>query len=144
MAAKLTLWLLLISVCFPRTILRAQTKTHVSEKNIGKYSIRIIQTPGDTVSVDDSARVRIEMYLDCTNKITRTETLFDDTSSERQRVILSVYGTLVTGPYRPMCAARRFVRDMYIHFPKPGDWLVEAGEPENSSGGDSIRVIIVR
>ena len=110
---------------------------------IKKYDIRIIEAPSDTVSIDDSARVRVSMYLDCTNKITRTETVVD-TSGKMQKVILSVHGTVVEGPYKPMCPAKRAVKDFFIHFPKPGGWFIEASGRKNGDKQEPTWMISVR
>ena len=143
MIAKAAQLIILASLCCGMTSLQSQKKEHKSETSIRKYSIRIIETTGDTVSVADSARVKVEMYLDCTNKITKVETVVD-TSVKQQRVVLSVYGTYATGSYRPMCAARRFFKDFFIHFPKAGDWIIETGEQENNTQRDSSWIIIVK
>ncbi len=107
-----------------------------SENNIAEYDIKIIEVPESSIELKDSARVRVEMWLDCTNKITRTETLVD-TSGKQKKIILSVFGTVVTGPYKPMCASRKVVRDFFLHFPKRGDWLIETTQTKHAQENQS-------
>ena len=141
MMAKFVLYIVLLSLCVAVT--RSQSQKEHSKSGIKRYALRIMKAPSDTVSVDDSVRVEVEMYLDCTNKIKWTETVFD-TVGKRERVVLSVYGTYVSGPYRPMCAARSVLKDFFVHFPKPGNWIIDAGPPENDHQRDEPWIIIVR
>lgn len=122
---------------------QSQGKEHKTERGIKKYEIRIIETTSDTVSVNDSVRVRVEMYLDCTNEIIRTETAID-TSGKKKKIRLSVYGKYMTGPYRPMCAARRVVKEVFVYFPEPGNWIIETGEPDDNPHRDSPWIVVVR
>jgi len=78
----------------------------------------------DTITLDDSARVVLELSLDCTNQVTRFETRFD-TIGDQSRVVLSVYGTYVSGPFRPLCPAKVVDKEFFIHFPASGNWIVE-------------------
>lgn len=114
--------------------------TQQLQRGIMEYFFGIKGTPTDTIPVEDSARVVLELSLDCTNQITRFETHFD-TIGEQPRVILSVYGTYVTGPYRPLCPARIVDKDFYIHFPAPGDWIVESHQPPDEKTEPAMIVV---
>ncbi len=107
---------------------------------IMQYSFLIIHIPDDTVRTGDSARVTLEMSLDCTNHVTRFETVFDTTGND-QKVTLAVYGTCATGPYRPLCAARVVDQDFFIHFPRPGDWTIEGGQQPGEDVVDAVIVV---
>ena len=80
---------------------------------IAEYPFSIVQIPVDTITLDDSARVVLELSLDCTNQVTRFETRFD-TIGDQSRVVLSVYGTYVSGPFRPLCPAKVVDKEFFI------------------------------
>ena len=140
---KLVLNLVLVGLCVTVVGAQIQKIYPKNESNIKKYEIRIVEVPADTLSVEDTARVRVEMWLDCTNKITSTETLVD-TSKGQSKVILAVYGTYTRGPHRPMCVSRRVEKDFFIPFPKPGSWRIETSSTKNDSQQASPWIIIVR
>ena len=108
------------------------------QRDTMKFSFLIIHIPADTLQIGDSARVTLEMSLDCTNHVTHFDTIFDTTGDD-QKVTLEVFGTYLSGPYRPLCAARVVDQDFFINFPRPGEWAIEGGLP----GGDVVNAIIV-
>ena len=114
-----------------------QEPEHV-QHDIMEYTFLIIHISADTIPIGDSARVTLEMSLDCTNHVTRFETVFD-TTGDYQKVTLAVFGTFASGPFRPLCAAKVVDQDFFIHFPRPGEWAIEGGQP----GGDVAHAVIV-
>jgi ribosome-associated toxin RatA of RatAB toxin-antitoxin module len=137
---KMVMVLVLLGGCFDTGRSQNQKDTQQLQHGIMKYPFKIMETPADTIAVDDSARVKLELALDCTNQITRFETIFD-TTGDQQKVTLAIYGTYVSGPFRPLCPAQVVDKDFFIHFPTPGDWVVDSGQPDEETREPAIIVV---
>lgn len=134
--------LILIATCAP-ALAQREKKPQADTRGIRAYDMRITGLVPDTAAAGDSAVVTVEMYLDCTNTITRTETR-SDTSGSRRIMLLSVYGTFIEGPHHPLCAAQRIVKELTVSFPVPGTWSVEASPARTGRGPLRRWVVTVR
>ena len=96
---------------------------------IAQYGIDSLSAKPDTVLLGDTVKVSARIVLDCTNRITRIDTLLD-TMRIPPRVTVAIFGTVFTGPGpRPLCPARFFNENISLVLPRRGAWIIEAAQP---------------
>jgi len=99
---------------------------------IAQYEIDSLIAKPDSISIGDTVKTTLGIYLDCTNRITRIDTLVDAASMPHQ-LMLSVFGTIWAGSGpRPACVARFTKIEVGIVLPRSGIWIIEANEPAGS------------
>jgi hypothetical protein len=124
--------ILLLSLLCAGVTAEAQHKSPGSvEKVIAQFPVVGLSLSRHALSAGDTVVATFAAYLDCTNQITRIDTLFDDAASP-PAVVVRLFGTVYAGKGpRPLCASRLTRQRVTLRFPRSGAWIVEAAQPHS-------------
>ena len=103
--------------------------------NIAQYSIDSLLVP-DSVALHDTLKIGLGMFLDCTNSITRIDTIYKSLD-----LTIAVFGTIFIGPDpRPLCPAVFEKISLLLNTNQRGTLKISALQPSGQSIVDTVIV----